>query len=644
MAKGLSAARVAIADAQRDLAKRNRRRNDPLPHMPRGPASDIRPGQWTPDLLGLPKEDPCPVTPLGFEPGLYHVVDSSGVFRSLASSDFTHSGMQDLFGEAPNWPQWAFPRYGRAPKVEDGEPQPPPPIKSFDDDAVREALFLACRRKGLFSPTDKMRGRGGWTLRGGQLVYHAGEELWIYEGGRLKVMDTGFHDGQLYPRLAPLPAPWPEPIGNDDNPCRALIEIFRQWNWERPEVDPVLVLGWIGVALLGGALDWRPAICLLGGFGTGKSSLHDGLKALFGEALFHTADTTAAGIYQAMGHDARPVAVDELEADADMRKVQAVVNLMRAAASGAFARRGGSDHHAVEFTMHSAFLFSAINNPLQASQDLSRVAILRLRELKEGKTEPPVIDGDTTGRMVLAQLMREWHRFEETRRAYMEALAGGGHVARGQRTYGTLLACADLLLGPELMSELELPVDDLSRWGELLSIAMLPEVEDAVPNWHACMSHLLTARVPNWRQGRRATIGHLIDALVVGGQDGGIALGEAQEELAQAGLGLVDTSAKGAPAAAAIDLSKLRLPAEGPWARDRYWLAIPNRSQLLNELFAGTAWESTPGQSGRWKDALRQAPDGMVVTDKGVNRQRINGNQERCTLVRLSAYHAATER
>jgi hypothetical protein len=621
----------AFSDAAREL-KRRKGPLDPPPTIARnGIRAQTWPGtppNWTPNDLGLPKEVPCPVEPIGFEGDLFHLIDSMKQFRSVTAGDLSHAGIQSLFAATPNYPAFAWPRHGKSKNDEDGKPQPPP-ITSFKDDDVRQAVMLACTRQGLFSPQDKLRGRGAWLMRGGHIAYHAGEDVWICErdpAGRPKFipLETGQHQGHLYPRLSPLPAPWIQPIGATEmrETVGALLETFRKWNFERPEVDPVLLLGWVGVAYLGGALDWRSAVLLLGGFGTGKSELQKGLQALFGDHLMPSSDTTAPAIAQTLKQDTRAVAVDELEAEADPRKADAVLALMRAASSGDFRRRGSSDQRAVETHLRSAFLFSAINNPIGRSQDVSRVAVLRLRELNRDQTKPPAVNAEIWGRIVLARLMSEWPRFEATREEYMKALAAGGHVARGQKTYGTLLACADLLLGDELGAELNVPLSaEAETWTELLGVETLPESEDAMPNYRAVYMHLLTAQVPNWRQGRRMTIGQIIADLKKGLQDFGP--DEAKRELADAGLGLV-------------------VPGAVCDASDGWVLAVPNQHNLVMELFRGSVWQGSAGGGGPWKDALRQAPPGFVVTDRAMNRVWIGGVQPRCTLVVLKRFEEDT--
>jgi hypothetical protein len=627
---GVDAVVVSMADAQRDLARQKRRRADPPPWQGRGPGGQLyankkgEPPNWTPNALGLPSEEECPVQCLGIQGELHHMIDSSGQFRSFTPKDFSHAGMQSLFAATPHYPQWAWPRWAR------GVGDKPPSIASFDDDQVRMALMMACARRGLFAPQDKLRGRGAWRLYGGQLIYHAGEEIWSFDAttGRFKTLETGVHEGHLYARLPALPAPWPESIKPEHDPVRSLLSGFRKWNFDN-KIHPVLLLGWIGEAYLGGALDWRTHIFLVGDKGTGKSTLQELLQELFGDALFHTVDTTAAGVTQPMGHDTRPVAIDEMEGADDNRRGIELVKLARAAASGGLKTRGGASGQPSEYQVRSAFLFSAINTPPLEPQDLSRFALLRLHPLQNESTERPVnIDADTCGRMVLAKLMRGWPRFGETLDAYKRALRAGGHDSRGELTYGTLLTCADLLLGPELAEELGIPLtDDLEFWTEALSADSLPELDDALSNWRGCLKQLLTAQVEPWRNGARNTVAQCLDDMVQGLKgDGDYLPVHARKDLARTGLGLIDPG---------------RL--EGLGVDDGFVLAIPNNHQGVAKLFHGSKWAGAPG-AGVWAGALRDAPIDIVIRDKRVNRVRIAGHQERCSLLVLERYHKAVER
>lgn len=69
-------------------------------------------------------------------------------------------------------------------------------------------------------------------------------------------------------------------------------------------------------------------------------------------------------------------------------------------------------------------------------------------------------------------------------------------------------------------------------------------------------------------------------------------------------------------------------------------LAVPNTSVKVAEHLEGSDW-----QHGAWKDALRQCPvAGVMITDSAINRQQIDGTQQRCTLIVLDRYHAAPEK
>ena len=72
---------VQIATAKRAL-DRKKGRDDPAPNVARGAAP---PGQWTPNNLGLPVEDPCPVEPIGFEGSVFYMIDSSRQFVAYAA-------------------------------------------------------------------------------------------------------------------------------------------------------------------------------------------------------------------------------------------------------------------------------------------------------------------------------------------------------------------------------------------------------------------------------------------------------------------------------------------------------------------------------------------------------------------------------
>ncbi|WAC26327.1 hypothetical protein [Ancylobacter sp. SL191] len=602
-ATGTAAIAASFADGQAQIERRRRRRASD-PEIGKGMLIDgelVPPGGWQ-HLAGQDGMPPdCPVHVLGMDGDVLYVIDALGQLASISDHAFGQNKVQRLFLNRMGYLYWAFPRFSKKLTVD-----------GFDTVAVRDALYRAAGERGMWSASNRVRGLGGWTDRAGTFVYHAGEAIFV----KGREQQTGDYDGQFYPRRPAIPEPWPREVTDDMLRQTQLVEALNSFTFERQQIDPLLVLGWLASSFLGAALPWRPMLFVVGDRGVGKSSLQALVKGVLGDALHATADTTPAGIYQRVGQDSLPVAVDELEAGHNNERVKGVVALARLAASGAVQFRGGSNHVATSFTAKNCFFMSAINMPPVPPQDLSRMAIVHLRPREAGFSgKPPVVDQETVGRMVLRRLIDRWPAFDETYQAYRGALARGGHDSRGQDTFGALLACADLLLGDELLEELKLPTIDggLDKWGKMLAPSSLPEHDDALENWRRCLNHLLTAKIDAWRSGRQHMVGGLLEDL----KDGVLSAKDANELLAQ-----VDLKVKPAE-----DVIPHQI---GGWV-----LYIPNISQQVNLLFKGEAWGGD-GSTGTWSGALRQGEyTGAIIKDKERNKTRINGVERRCTLVNM---------
>src|SRR3546814_10759108 len=78
-----------------------------------------------------------------------------------------------------------------------------------------------------------------------------------------------------------------------------------------------LLAGWIAIAVICGALNWRPHVWLTGSSGSGKSWLLDNvIRPLIGAiAVYCQSNSTEAGIRQTLATDARPVLFDEAESE-----------------------------------------------------------------------------------------------------------------------------------------------------------------------------------------------------------------------------------------------------------------------------------------------------------------------------------------
>ena len=620
---GAKGVRAAFTDATNKLA-RAAEQSDPAPTEKRGTYDA---GQWPGAPFDKLPPD-CPVVPLGIDGKVAYFIDSVGQLVPVTTSEWGKKMLVQLFCSKPNFIAWAWPRFS-APK-----PGKKSSINGIEVDEACACLLKAAASKGLFHPVDRVRGRGAWVDKMGRLIWHSGELLWTNENGKLKASAPGEIDGTFYPRRPAILEPWQEPVDPSDSPAHGIFKVLKSWTWERPQIDPVIVLGGLAAMMIGGALPWRPHVAAMGDRGVGKSELNNLIKGIIGDALHDTGNTTAAGIYQKIGLDTLPVAVDEFEASEDNRRTTAIIELIRISSSGARMFRGGQDHQGVEFQARNAFFCSGINLPPMKAQDKSRFAVLNLDKLQVGTEKPPTIKAET-GRMILRALMDAWPDFEHTLGDWKAILRGSGMDGRAQDTYGTLFALAELLLGTEAMEAIGLPVTEAQKLGDMIAAATAGERADQIDNWRGCLEHLLGATIDAWKGGEKPTIGALTEMLDAPG--GEVDLSKVRERLAVAGCGIVmearSVDRRDTHTTSDVKLAEELIPA------DRYLLAVPNSSPALQRLYQNTKWSD-----GVWTGALKQGPQDIVIRDRG-NKQvvKINRQAARCLLIDLKAYDKLTE-
>lgn len=571
----------------------------------------VEPGSWADEADELGLFPGCPIFPLGKSDNLYFFLDTTGELRVFSYNELGKAGVSSLFQGRHKLLYWAWPRGTRGP---DGTWKS---VNGWDNNFAQHDLMGACARQGTFDPADKPRGRGVWRSRRGDLIVHCGDKLYLVgrEESAMKEVPLGVYEGHVYMSRPPIARPWPVSMIDMDGPALEIFPLLKTWNWARPDVDPVLLIGEIGAMILGAALDFRPTTFLVGDRARGKSTLQQLIRALLQGWLIKAADATSAGIYQQLKHDALPVSIDELESEEDNRKGVAIMKLARTSASGDLILRGGDKHSGMQFFARSAFIFSAINPPPMETAEMSRMAFLVLRTLQAGQAEP-VIDEDLMGRVgqrIVRKLLDNWHRFPTTLAAYKAALAKAGHDGRGQSTFGTLLACADLIIDTDATA-LGLEMGDnatyLDVWGTRLRPATMIEYQGQSDNWRACISHVLTSPIDAWKGGTRTTVGGVIERYwaVDYSDQRHLSLDDANEALGSVGLKLIIGPDK------------------------QIELFIPNNNTALQRLFQGSKWYGKPN-SGGWALALTTGmPEEMYRHDN----KYVTGNKGRGLAVSLN--------
>lgn len=238
------------------------------------------------------------------------------------------------------------------------------------------ALIQEAHDIGIFSPTN-VRGAGAW-LDNGKPVIHCGDSL-LVEGE--KIAPHRFPSRYVYP-LRDIEYPvGAEPLGARQ--AVKLRDICSKLSWET-KLSGDLLAGWIVIAPICGALEWRPHIWVEGESESGKTTVIDRIirPLLDGMSQRFDGGTTEASIRQVMGSDALPVIYDEAEPEniKDRIIMDGLLLLARRSSSGGRIAKGGSGGKAEIFNVRSCFCFAGINPAIKQRADESRISRLIIKK------------------------------------------------------------------------------------------------------------------------------------------------------------------------------------------------------------------------------------------------------------------------
>lgn len=459
-------------------------------------------GRAAPPMRAMP--DDCPVTPIGTEGGIYYFITALGELRGLPADKVANKHIVSMF--APD-SQYLLDTWPRKKLVKSEDPNTGEQIEEWivtgwRNDDVAMLLMDVAAAKGVWNARDRVRGRGAWRARDGSMVIHAGNHVLI--NGRWQ--RPGIYDGMVYATAPSIPRPWPKPVpAGDGGPAYALLQTLSKWQWSRPLIDARLLLGWIGSAMMGAYLNYRPLAWITGDSKTGKSTLQELLGWVLGGALLQSPDASEAAVRQVLGQQSLPVAIDEAEAEEDNRKLLALVKLARIAASASGdILRGGQNHEGHQFTAKTCFLFSSILIPPIPPQDRNRMAILELEELPSGQRQPKFTEDEMNelGEQLRRRIADRAGAFNAILEKFKDALVDfGGHNNRTAGQFGTLLAASHILLEDTMPDDQE-----LMDWAELLALNRLAEAADNQPGGQECAEYMLTSLVQLQQGGQQRLI------------------------------------------------------------------------------------------------------------------------------------------
>lgn len=536
---------------------------------------------------------PCPVSALGHLAGNYFFLDKVGQLRQLTASQVgKRHDLMGLFMGNDKWLRDEFPKKAQCKvKQEDGSEVTEEKVVDFRLNSAAAYLQAECAKAGLFGAHIMIRKPGVWPAENGLPVVHCGDKVMI--GDRL--VNAGTKTGNQVWAAAPSS---PRPA----RPCSAdvgkeFVQRVRDlWDFRVPGGE-IAVIGLLACAYYGAAIPWRPAGFLLGGAGSGKSSLLGVLQAASPLHVYSN-DTSKAGLEQTLDGRAMPAFIDEASDREDQRGARALLDLVLSASGGEGTKgvRGGKDGIARSIEVVGSIIMASIAPPDLKAQHLGRFTLIDLmkpeegadhtaahRELKEWARE--------NGPSLWGRALAGWERYRAALEMFRKALLEYGCQPREMDQLGAIMA------GWWVLTEDSVP----DAKGAMTGVGALKEFvrdrEDVITQDAPTrmITHLMSRLVMVQRSTERKSISDLISRVLDQDIDQSDATGlmprsVAREVLSQYGIRVIRP-----------DEPKSKKGLEAPREADGAGLWFSQSNSMIKEFFG-----DTPFAGDRWLYELRR--------------------------------------
>ncbi|MFT9384432.1 MAG: ATP-binding protein [Acetobacter orientalis] len=534
---------------------------------------------------------PCPVSALGHLDGTYYVLDSVGQLRALTARQIgNRHDLVGLFGGSDVWLKDNFPKKAQCKiKGPDGQDTTEERVVDFRINSVAAFLQAECTKAGLFGDHIMIRRPGIWAERDGLPVVHCGDQVMIGD----KLVPAGTRTGNQVWAAAP-PSARPGAACGPDVGQLLQAQLQEYWNYRLPG-GAIMAIGLLCCGYYGAAISWRPAGFLIGGAGSGKTSLLNVLKAA-SPMHYYTNDTSKAGLEQSIDGRAMASFIDEASDREDQRGARALLDLVLSASGGEGTRgsRGGADGKARKIEVTGSIIMSSISPPDMKAQHLGRFTIIDLMRADEGadySTEHKDLKqwAHENGSALWGRALSAMGRYREAMAVFRKALSSMGCAPREMDQLGALLA------GWHVLTADGVPNDQQAKNGVEAIKDFIRDREDVISQDAPMqmISHLLSITVQVQRSTNRKSIGELIKRVLTNsvsaaaGEDNfdpEIGRNAAQEVLSQHGIRVIRK-----------DEPKDKRGREAPRAADGNGMWFAPNNTMLKDLFSGT-----PFEGNRW--------------------------------------------
>ena len=319
-----------------------------------------------------------------------------------------------------------------------------------------DRLMAIAKKKGVFQAEDRIRGVGAW-IDDGRVVLHCGDCLFV--DGQNRTLDN-IDSYYMYIASVRLLRPGQDVLTNQE--AARLRTICESVTWENP-MSGSLLAGWLVIAPICAALEWRPHICITGEALAGKSTvLKKIITPVLGKlGLYVDGKTSEPSIREKMGYNARPLVFDEAEPSLS---IEAVFDLARLASSGGTVTKSGKDPFVARFCA----CFSAINPPVKKTADESRISFMVIKRNRKANAqddynklleaiEETITDG--FAERMIARTLQNIDALITNIRIFKSAFRKVTHEARAADQIAPMLAGLYLLGRTNKISE-----EDAEKW------------------------------------------------------------------------------------------------------------------------------------------------------------------------------------